>query len=431
MASVVGERIDEVMAWIRQGQSFRQVATRLDVGESSVRRFFKRNPDLADEVKAIRGDALDVVIHGHTKSISDIDPSIIEENEASILYRHTGSGTDVKSPEEVMQDHGLNPGEWDYVLDARSWDAAVGNGIVTTMHYFKIIAKRKPESRFAFEVPQGWTPPKARRSKTSSTKPRTVAIFADPHAPLNEHCLTEATVAWLEEFQPSEFICLGDAADNSPFKRHKVNKRIDCTPKEAIWSTYELLARWVNAAPDARRRMIFGNHDHWILDRILETNADVMDIVLYGEDEPYMSLGKILKLGELGYEYEWTGGEYHDVTYALTDDLVLMHGTKTGKYGGATKEQEGWEGASVVQGHDHKLTLTAVTKRLPSGSETQRYAVSAGTLARRDLGYDPKRNVNQGWPVVTIWPSGRWHIEYALFDPQTESTTFRDWIWTP
>jgi hypothetical protein len=428
MASIVSERIDEVMAWIRQGKSFRQVATVLDVDEATVRKFFKRNPDLADEVRAIRGEAPSL------STSAPVEGSRVNENDFTVSYQVSGSPTGAQSPEDVLRRIGLDPSEWHYTVDTRCWDSPVGGGVVTTLYYIAIKGVRKPESQYAFEAPAGWTPPKARQPKPSRDTPVLIPIFADPHAPLYEVPLIEASVAWLEQFgdRVSELVCLGDAADNSPFKRHKSNPRIDCTPNEAIWSTYELLARWANAAPGAKRRALFGNHDFWIADRILEANPGVMDIILPGEDEPHMSIATILKLKELGYEYEWTGGEYHDVTYTISDDLVLMHGTKTGKYGGATKEQEGWEGASIIQGHDHKLTLTAITRRLPMGrGETQRYALSAGTMARRDLGYDPKRNCNQGWPVVSLWGDGRWHVDFALYDPQTQETTWRDWRWTP
>jgi hypothetical protein len=108
-----------------------------------------------------------------------------------------------------------------------------------------------------------------------------------------------------------------------------------------------------------------------------------------------------------------------------------MHGRRTGKHGGAALEIEGWEGTSIGQGHDHKLAVTAITRRLPDNTEVQRWAISAGTMARRNLGYDPRRNVNQGFIVIVVWPDGHWHPEVAAYDPQTMTTTWRDWRYNP
>lgn len=427
MASVVGERIDEVMAWIRQGKSFRQVATHLGVDESAVRRFFKRNPDLADEVRAIRGGTPS----SDRMPDSDIPPSSIGENEATITYRHTGSGTDIKTPEEVLADHGLKPGEWNYTVDARSWDAAIGDGVVTTMHYFKIIAHRKPESRYAFEVPKGWTPPKARKTRPKRGGVQTIALFADPHFPLHEPDLIEASVAWLEEFQPDRIVCLGDEGDWAPFKRHRPNPRTDRSVSESLMSVYEGLARWRNAAPDAEMDLIPGNHTMWLEQRILEMIPQAAELIRPGDDEPWVSMRSLLKLDELRIKYHGTRGEYHDAVIEIAPGLVLMHGTKTGKHGGATKEQEGWEGASIVQGHDHALALTAINRRTPNGGHSQRYAISGGAMARRDLGYSPKQDVGQGWTVITLHEDGRWHPDLAVYDPQLGDVTWRDWRYCP
>jgi hypothetical protein len=77
------------------------------------------------------------------------------------------------------------------------------------------------------------------------------------------------------------------------------------------------------------------------------------------------------------------------------------------------------------------MEFTAVTKRLANGTETQRYAINAGTMARRDLGYSAARDCQQGWWVFVVHEDGRWHPEMVLFDPQTSETTWRDWRWQP
>jgi hypothetical protein len=204
-------------------------------------------------------------------------------------------------------------------------------------------------------------------------------------------------------------VCLGDEGDWSPFKRHRPNLRTDTTVSEAVLGTYQGLARWRAAAPDADFDLIPGNHTTWLEQRILEMFPRLAELTLPDSDEPFISVKQILRLDRLRINYHGTRGEYHDSMIELAPGLILMHGTKTGKHGGSTKEQEGWEGASIIQGHDHHLSLSAINKRTPGGGHTQRYAISAGAMARRDMGYSPKQDVGQGWPVVTIWSDG--HLE--------------------
>lgn len=351
----------------------------------------------------------------------------ITSNTAVLISVANPRGTDSMTPEELFFDHGLDPSEWEYTATLNRWDALAGNGEITTLSQIKINAKKRinPET-FVIGIKNGWEPPTARRSKRSS-RPEYIVAFPDPHAPHQEQVLFDASVSWLEEFQPKRVVCLGDAGDNSPFKRHRKNERIDCTVSEAVDGTYKALARWRNAAPDAQMDIIPGNHDWWLQCRVLEEFPHLMQLQRPGEDFALLNMRSVLALDQLRITLHDRGGEYHDNVIQIADDLVAMHGTKTGKHGGATKEQSGWEGASIVQGHDHKTAMTAITKRLPSGGETQRYAFSAGTMSRRDLGYDPAHNCNQSFMVFTIWPDGRWHPDYALFDPQRNDVTWRDW----
>lgn len=350
--------------------------------------------------------------------------SQISDTNAVIVSRESELAS--KGPEDLLREHGLDPLEWSYKFSTRSWEMPIGEGEVGVMHQARVDAVKRPEALLGFTIPKGWKP-RAPKKRKESSKPILKVVFPDPHEPLGERTLIEASVAWLEDFQPVEVYLLGDTVDNSPFKRHKKNRRIDCSPEEAFWSGYELLARWRNAAPDARIRMLFGNHDHWWYDRLNELFPMALDFRAPGEELPHNSLAKILHLDELRIEYEETGGEYHDVFAQIVEDLVGMHGTKTGPRGGSVKEQSGWEGASVVQGHDHRVSLNAITKRTSDGGHAQRYAMSAGTMARHDLGYNPTHDVGQGFMVFTVWPDGRWHPSFALYDPVRDDVVWNDW----
>lgn len=339
-------------------------------------------------------------------------------------------------PEQLLVEHGLDPAEW-IVTAARpnSWQALAPDGEVVTLHQLKVEAQRAVPEALTIRLPSSWTPPKPKPRRRIARLPQLVVLFADPHFPLHEQHLYDGSLALLTEHADriTRIICLGDEGDWSPFKRHRANLRTDTTVNEAIAGTYEGLAGWRNAAPDAEMDLIPGNHTYWLQQRILEELGGKLAQIrrpLDG-DVDLLSMRSILHLDHLRINYHDTTGEYHDCMIDLAPDLVLMHGTKTGKHGGATKEQEGWEGASIVQGHDHSLAVTAINRRRPGRGHSQRYAVSAGAMARRDLGYSPKQDVGQGFVVVALWPDGRWGIEMVQYDPQTRSTVWRDWRYQP
>lgn len=341
--------------------------------------------------------------------------------------------TKLLSPEEMIEEATGGSHElWDFTFVKNQWDVLAGRNPITgspevsTMHQLKVSARRRPEALLAIELPEGWRP-HAPAGRTGIGGVELVPLFADPHFPLHEPDVVDASLAWLAAYEPSRVVCLGDEGDWSPFKRHRANRRTDTTVEQAVLGTFGGLAAWRQAAPDAEMHLIPGNHTAWLEQRVLEMFPTLMAAKPPGEDEPLISMRRLLKLDELYIQWHGTTGEYHDAVMELAPGLVLMHGTRTGKGGGAVKEQERWEQASIIQGHDHALALTAINRRLPDGGWTQRYAVSAGAMSSRDLGYSPSHDVGQGWPVVAIWPDGRWHVDFALYDPVTRSTTWRDW----
>lgn len=357
------------------------------------------------------------------------ESSKIGEVHATLVSAANPRGTDKRTPEDMLRDKGLDPADWDYEFEATEWDGLAGDGRVTTLARVKIRATRRPESFFAFELPTDWRPEPAAPSIRDHSQPMLIPILSDPHAPNYQVELIEAFIAWCEAFRPEAVWCLGDAANNSPFGRHGVNRRpeLNVGVNEAVWSTTELLMRIAAATPGAERMLLFGNHDYWLEKRVLELFPKLAELRLHGEDKPHLAISTILKLDDIGWGYHYTEGEYHDVDVEIVPGLVGMHGTRTGKHGGALKELERWEGVSIIQGHDHTLGMTAVRYRKPNREYAQRYGISAGSAANADLGYDPAHNVGQGFPVLRVWPDGRWHVDFAQYDPETRSTTHGDW----
>lgn len=335
----------------------------------------------------------------------------------------------VTTPRMLLEQHGLDPDEWDYQPTLNAWETYV-DGEHVTLSQLKLVCRKRASAMLMPARVEGWKPTRKKPPKKHQKYARHIMLLPDPHCPLDEPTITDAAIALAEIINPAQIICLGDAADNSPWKRHKANPRIDCSPQEALDATYKWLAQLRHAAPDAKMTIIPGNHDWWLLDRVKETLTGLATLTRPGDPSPVIGMRHLLRLDELDITLKDTVGEYHDATYRVLDDLIAMHGTKTGPHGGATKEFAGWEGASIIQGHDHKASTVAMTKRLPDNTEVQRYAISAGTMARRDLGYNPARNVGQGFVVITAYPDGRWHPDHALYDPQHDDVTWQDWRFT-
>jgi hypothetical protein len=245
--------------------------------------------------------------------------------------------------------------------------------------------------------------------------------------------LYEASLAWADEFQDRirEILIPGDEGDWTPFSRWGKNRRINVSVSDAQKGVYEGLSGYRAAAPDVEIKILPGNHTHWLVKRMSEVYPDALELQRPGEDFKLLSLRSIVNLDSLHIEMLDTDGEYHDVIYEIAPGLLSMHGVATGESGGATKEIKNWEGASVMQGHDHKGQLTVVNKRLPNGGYTQRYAVSMMAMCRKDLGYSHKHDIAQGFPVTTVWPDGTFHVDLAFFNPETRETTWRDWRYKP
>lgn len=366
--------------------------------------------------------------------------SASEADYVDLVSADNPRGTGARTPEDLLREAGLDPDDWIYTFEKGAWDALAGDGQVTTLERIGIRAMRKPELLMRRVLPEGWEAPIAARPLHEHRRPLKKVLIPDPHVPLHEPQLIEAIIAYLEDHadEIDEVIFLGDVSDASPFKRHTGNPRTDCTVEEHQVATVELLARVRRAVPGAKISWILGNHDLWHIQRIREQMPQYEQLrrpIINGtevtwEEFELLSVRSIFALDDLRVDVIEAKGEYHDGTLAVMDDLVALHGVATGVHA-AIKEQAGWEGTSVVQAHAHKAEITAITKRLPNGTETQRYAINAGTSARRDLGYSHKRDCAQCFLLITHWEDERWHPELALFDPQTESTTMSGWRYDP
>ena len=338
------------------------------------------------------------------------------------------------SPDDLIRQHGLNPDEWTVVsCTLNEWTTGVGDGEATPMAQLKVTIKRK--QAFPFELPTpkpaGWKA-RSRKPKPSRDKPRYLIWAGDTHAPNHEAKACEHLYSWMEH-HASQVVCVcagGDTVDNNPFGRHRVIPRTAHGVTEGWQGGYDHLADLTAHVPHARRVWLCGNHDHWPVQRAREIMPALTDATLPGMKHPILDPRTYLRLDDLGFEAPGTtDGEYHDATVELLPDLVGLHGVATGPLGGAVKEVEAWEGVTIVQGHDHKLGMFLVTRRMTRGRIAEHWAISAGTLASKDQGYDPKRKASTGWLIVVLHPDGSWAPVFAHYRQDSQATVAGEW-WT-
>ncbi len=333
------------------------------------------------------------------------------------------------SPDELKELHGLNPSEWIETKSVASWWGSPKD----PSYQLKIWLEKKPKLILQAAAPEsskGKVFPKP-SGRVDRSKPILIPVMPDMHCPLEEPTLCDGFAAFLKQYRKRipRIVYLGDGDDASSFGRHSKNPKYDRPAQEGVDGYYHRLRQGREACPDAEMVVLPGNHDWWIHRRVLENVPGLYGLKQAGTDTELLHPRHLLRLNELQIDFiDPRGGEYHEATYTVPEcgDLVLMHGNATGPYGGAVKEIAGWDGTSTGQGHDHKLAMVAITRRRPDGTEVQHYALSFGTASTRSLGYDPRKNVNQGFGVIVVWPDGRWHPEFAHYDPQRDDVTWRD-----
>ena len=337
------------------------------------------------------------------------------------------------SAHDMLKQRGLNVDEWQIVsLHVQEAEAVGKGGEPLKLERMRVTVKPK---RGAVDVeqiiPRPERKPWKRRMRRSTTVEQHLFI-GDPHAPHHDQGLIEQTAEYAHDHNDSvaSITFLGDTVDNTPFGRHRRIPRMDTiSASDHLQAGHDLLAMIRERAPKADARMLIGNHDHWLTQRVREERPELEFLRYPNHPRPVLDLANLLQLDAIGVDLvRADGGEYHDSVLQVFPDLIALHGTKTGKHGGAAAEIDAWEGASVIQGHDHKIATVVVVKKLPGGGLRSHLAISAGTTASPDLGYDPRKNVARGILSVWHWPaSGKWTPVHGYWHPRSQVLTLGGW----
>lgn len=269
---------------------------------------------------------------------------------------------------------------------------------------------------------------KAKRGKSGT---QLIALVSDQHCPHEDKSLDACWLEWLRANKPDRIVGLGDILNLSKPSRHRQNlhARHNDTPAECFQAGRDWWRRTLEAAEWCAADQLVGNHDVRHQIATLQTLPELYDVVRPGDDHSWWDLSYMMGLDELGVTLHRPDGEYHESQLEVAPGLLLAHGTHAGPTGGAHKAVAARHESSRAQGHDHKQALAYVV-RYRDGEPHQHVAVSVGTMARRDLGYAPDPDTQQGFATLTIHADGYWNVELARYDDRRKRLVWRDQLYS-
>lgn len=333
----------------------------------------------------------------------------------------------LRSVEQVLHDHGLDPERWEVVSYADNyWDAPTGEGDAAPLSQSKVVARRKAGAEALLPARcKGWRPSMPRGAAPKRAG-ELVLCVSDTHAPYHDPGLHDCLLQWLRWHQPDRAFDFGDLLDLPIPSRHRTTQGFEASPQESIDARYRIDAERVAASPRTAWTVCLGNHDERIDHAVRDKNgASVARIARANDSIPVLDLGFLLRYDELGIELLRPTGDYHSVSVEIAPGLFGRHGTKAGKHGGAVKVIEKHAG-SVGQGHDHKQVHQQVVRYDEQGRAQARWALSWGAMCERDLGYVEDPDVAQGFTTITVHEDGSWHPEIAKYDAAARTLFWRD-----
>ena len=334
-------------------------------------------------------------------------------------------------PDELLAEKGLDPTAWDVVqVMPNNWQGLGPGGEVVELYQLKVVARKKvidPPVMPARDLGVIRKPRKRKQGK----KPIVIALPSDTHAPHADPGLEQCWLDWCAEVKPERIVHLGDLMNLSKPSRHRQNLAAvhNDTPDECVQAGFNWWRDTLAAAGDqCIGEQIPGNHDLRVQIACMERMPECYDLKRPGEEHPWWDLEYMVGLGELGVTYHRPEGEYHSVEVQIAEGLGVWHGAKSGPHGGALKDAGRQEG-SRAQGHSHKQALTYVV-RYRDGEPHLHVQVDVGTMCRRDLGYQPTPDTQQGFATVVVFPDGYWNIELARYDDRRKRLVWRDQMYS-
>ena len=342
---------------------------------------------------------------------------------------------DLKNPEKLIKDHGLDPADWDLLkVDLAARDAAGGK---VNKSIAVSIAPQKLFPRAALKGQA--TNFKARpKRKAKKEEVKLIVVLGDEQAPngLDED-LHEVVCQFLRDTQPDELVHIGDLGDfESVSSYQQLNPgQWSNTVQECLDSSYRILGNYMANLPEGTKaRYLIGNHEVRLQRYLLNQAKELYGVHRAGtEERSVLDLAYLLRLDELGIELvESDLGTYpHPAVELVPNKLIALHGDVARKKSGTSPHATA-EGTSygVIHGHTHRAAVVSRTIRSTSKSY-QLQSAEIGCLCKTNgLGYTSSRTTDwqQGFATVAVWPDGHYHIDLASY--QNGALVWRGQRWS-
>jgi hypothetical protein len=320
--------------------------------------------------------------------------------------------------ETHIRECGLDPDEW-LVTDARpnQWEVLGPDAEVITLRQLKFSIKRIVSLEILSPATHVPALVKPKKVKAAVHEPDIIVVEGDHQIPYADPVLDAAVNQLVADLQPTEHIFLGDTLDYPTISRFPDHPAAMATPQECVNEGYAMLRRRADAAPNAVRKKLEGNHDARPAKELLSRAERLFGLAPANEVEPALSHRRLLHLDALGVELvtDIRGWEHAEIELVPgRDGLVVRHGFVVGQ--NTPKKTLDKLGRSFICGHVHQQESLW---RLDYPEKVLRWAHVNGSMCRNDAifpHFQVSPDWNQGCSVVMRWPSGKFNIERATFD---------------
>lgn len=382
----------------------------------------KDNSAIANELRSEYG--VETTRHSVRRALArwtsgEMSGSTVSEDEAVIWSQPS---TQVRDPETIITDRGLDPSEWKVIgMTVNEWDAPAEGGGTKLMKQLKIQLKR--DVKFVLPTAGEYNaPPKANWQKKKTDKPELIVFTGDQQAPFHDENLHRLFNQFLKENKPDRGILIGDTVDLPDVSRHRFDPENTSTVQNCINVGYSILKDYVDSSKETSWIKLCGNHDERIrlalIDRLVQlygiTRAEVE-----GQPEPsVLSIRHLLRLDELGIEYVEPQGSYDQTQVNISTKLAARHGWLASR-GSGTSALKTLEhlGYSVVVGHTHRQSIVHKTTHDINGNTKTLTAAEIGCMAKIEggLGYAVSPDWQNGWATASVYPDGKFKIDLATY----------------
>ena len=241
------------------------------------------------------------------------------------------------------------------------------------------------------------------------TASRLIVILPDQQAPYVHWKLHELVLSWLEENRPQGMVLSGDLVDFPSLGTYDWEPDLDPDPinsaQKGVDCAVRLMTEYVQAAGEdcTLRELVEGNHEYRWKRYLAKHAAAIYGIRVPGENEPLLSLPRLLRCKELGFTYR---AGYPDAHVLLAPKLGVYHGwVANGKSGATALSTIEALDMSAFVGHTHRQGIVFRTSNPPDG-ERIHVGCETGCLCAKSPGSKDIANWQRGFATVVVHEDG-------------------------